>query len=164
MVEQRIAAVLGGFNHTPVLSTSQRESVGATDPAAEQLLDGAGHLPGIVLGGLAKGDLLLGSRLADARDGAVPAMKDGHVLGHRDLVGSLVQRLEVDVLGAAIGVAQLAARELKVGSRLDQRQDAPVQPGHSLGRGRGEPPRAPEVCSRVLPPVRTGEIDQLPSP
>ena len=38
-----------------------------------------------------------------------------------------VERLEVGVVGAAVGVAQLVARELEVGPHLDQRQHPALQ-------------------------------------
>ena len=37
---------------------------------------------------------------------AGPAVEDGGVLGHGDPLGGRVERVEVDVLGAAVGVAR----------------------------------------------------------
>ena len=105
MVQQRVAAVLGGFDHPPILLASERQPIGAGDPVAKQALHGASDLPGISLCVIVERHLLVRRGLADSGDGALPAVKHGDVLGDRDLVRRLVERLQVGVGGAAVGVA-----------------------------------------------------------
>ena len=92
---------------------------------------------------------------------AVPAVEDGDVLGHRDLVGGLVERFQVGVDGAAVGVAKLRARYVEVRSHLDEREHASLEPGHPVTRRRRHRARAAQVGRRVRPAVRSGEVDQL---
>jgi len=65
-----------------------------------------GDLPRIVLGRLPQREVLAGCGLRDAGPGAMPTVKNGDVLGDRDLMCCAVQRLAVRVLGAAVGGAQ----------------------------------------------------------
>jgi hypothetical protein len=73
----------------------------------EQALDRPGDGPGIGVGRLAQVHALVGRGLLNPRDRAVPAVEDADVLGDGDLVRGLVERLEVRVDGAAVGVAKL---------------------------------------------------------
>ena len=59
-------------------------------------------------------------------------MEDGDVLGVGDAAGGLVERVEVDVVGAALEVAQLGARDREVGAQLDQRQHAAAEGADAL--------------------------------
>ena len=59
MVEQRVAAVLGGLGHQPVLLAAEREPVRPGDPVAQQPLDGGGHLAGVQVGVLAELELVV---------------------------------------------------------------------------------------------------------
>ena len=88
-------------------------------------------------------------------------MKDGLVLGHGDLVGGVVERPEVGILGAAVDVAELGQLELEAGPHLNQRQHAPLHAGDPFAGGRFERDGAPEVGGRVLPAVRPREVDEL---
>jgi hypothetical protein len=69
-------------------------------------------------------------------------VEDGAVLCGGD-AGGFVERREVDVVGAAIGVAQLAARERERGTHLDHREDAAL-----LG---GTPSTGASASDRVRP-------------
>jgi hypothetical protein len=163
VVQQRVAAVFGGLDHAPVLLASQRQPVRAGDPAAQEPFHGAGHLPRVFVDNVAERRLLVGRRLADSGDRAVPAVKHGDVLGHCDLVRGLVELLEVRVISAAIGVAELGPRQLEVRAQLDQRQDTSLEPRDPLGWRRRQRPGAPEIRRRMLPAMRTGKVDQLAS-
>ena len=102
----------------------------------------------------------MGRGLFDAGHRAVPAVEHGLVLGHGDLMGRVVERPEVGVVGAPVGVAQLGPGKLEIGAHLNQRQHLPPQPGHAFagsGAGRGG---AAQVRGRVLPAVGSGEVDQ----
>ena len=44
MLEQRVAAALGGLHHLPVVLAAQGQPVRAADPAAKEPLDRAGDL------------------------------------------------------------------------------------------------------------------------
>ncbi len=99
--------------------------------------------------------------LGDTRDRTVPAVEDGDVLGHGDLMRGIVERLQVGVVGATVGVAQLGPRELEVGAQLDHRQDASLQSGDALARRCSSGPVRPRFVGRVLPTVRPGEVDEL---
>ena len=83
--------------------------------------------------------------LADTGDRAVPAVKHSDVLRHGELVCGPVERTQVAVVGAAIDVAQLLARELEVRAQLDQRQHPPLKPEDPVARRRGQRARAPEI-------------------
>ncbi len=90
--------------------------------------------------------------LGDAGDRAVPAVEHGDVLGDRDLVRGPVERLQVGVVGAAVGVAQLGARELEVRAHLDQRQHAALQAGHALAGARRAPSTRPRLVAEYSQP------------
>ena len=68
---------------------------------------------------------------------------------------------EVAVVGAAVGVAQLAAGDGEVRAQLDQRQHATAEPGDAAGRLGRDRLRPSQVRRRVLPAVRAREVDQL---
>ena len=53
-------------------------------------------------------------------------------------MGGLVEAREVDVRGAAVSVAQLAARHAEVRAQLDERQHAPLVRTDALDRTGGE--------------------------
>ena len=69
--------------------------------------------------------------------------------------------LEVDVLGAAVGVGELGARDGERRAQLDQRQHAALR-----GASTPSPATSPtllgaaEVRRRVLPAVRAAEVDE----
>jgi len=76
-------------------------------------------------------------------------------------MGRFVERVQVDVLRSPIGIAQLAARERERCAQLDHCQHAALH-GLEVGdRCVGERRRAAEVRRRMLPAVRSGEVDQL---
>jgi hypothetical protein len=81
-------------------------------------------------------------------------VEDRAVLGAGDAMGRRVERLELDVLGAAIAVAQLGAREREVSAQLDHGQHAALQRRHAVARRAAQLARAAEVRRRELPPAR----------
>ena len=74
---------------------------------------------------------------------------------------AVVERVQVDVVRAAVGVAQLAARDRERRAQLDDGQHAAQRGIEAAGRRGGELGRAAEVRRRVLPAVRPGEVDEL---
>ncbi len=65
--------------------------------------------------------------LGDSRDPrGRPAAEDGAVLGDRHRMRGLVELLEIDVLAAAIVIAELVELHREVGAELDQRQYLPL--------------------------------------
>ena len=79
----------------------------------------------------------------------------------RRFVGGHVEVGEVGVLGAAVGVAQLAARDRECRAQLDQRQHAALLGRDTPSTGASTRLDAAEVRGRVLPAVRAGEVDEL---
>ena len=61
-------------------------------------------------------------------------MEYGHVLRYCHLVGGIVERAEIRVVGAPVDVAELLPREFKVCSNLDKRQDLALKPDDPLAR------------------------------
>src|SRR6185437_2430482 len=104
VVEEGVAAVFGGFDDSSVLMASEREAVGALDAFAQEAFGGAGDVGWVVVGGVAQGCFVVRAGLGDAGDGVAEAVEDGDVLGQSDLVGCLVERSQVGVCGAAVGV------------------------------------------------------------
>src|SRR3954469_14912574 len=110
VLEHRVAAVLGRLDDLAVAAGPERESVRARDALAQHALGGARDGAGGLAGLITERDRLVRARLGDADDaGLLPAVEDGDVLGQRDVQRGLVERVEVDVLGAALGGAQLLA-------------------------------------------------------
>ena len=100
--------------------------------------------------------------LGDALDaGLWPGVEDGRVLGLDDSLRRGVQRVEVDVLGAAVARAQLRARHREARAQLDQRQHDPTVGFHAFlladvraaPRARGSSPTAPSRAARRSPPA-----------
>ena len=160
MLEQRVAAVLGALGHALVLLAAESQAVRTADAVVQQTLDRGRDRARVLVRRLAERDRRVGRRLLDAGHRAVPAVEHRLVLGHGDLVGGPVERLEVGVLRAAVGVAQLRPRELEVGSDLDQRKHPPLDTAHALARSGGERRGPAQVRGRVLPAVRSREVDQ----
>ena len=108
MVEQRVAAVLGSSPaRARAPSGPSASPYGPVDAGREQALDGLGDVARVALAVVAERDRLVRRRLGDAGDaGRRPAVEDRGVLGDGDAVRGLVERVEVDVLGAAVGVAR----------------------------------------------------------
>ena len=162
VVEQRVAAVLGGFHDARVVLAPERQPVGPGDAVAQQQLDGARDAARVVVEGLAAHDRLVRRARRDALDaGLRPGVEDGRVLGVDDALRRGVQRREVDVLGAAIARAQLLARDLEARAQLDQRQhhaavglDAFQLARRSRARrARGSSPTAPSRAARRSRPA-----------
>ena len=79
-----------------------------------------------------------------------------------DLAGGLVERVEVDVVGAAVGVVAARSGRSRTGARSSTSGQDPPLPGGDAVAGRlGELLGAAEVRRRVLPAVGAGEVDQL---
>ena len=74
----------------------------------------------------------------------------------------MVEGVEVDVLRAAVGGAQLGARDREGRARLDEGQDAAAQPDDAVARRLGDRLDPAEVRRRVLPAPRAGEVDEPP--
>ena len=110
---------------------------------------------------LAERDRGVRAGLGDATDAGVgPAVEDGDVLGVGDPLGGLVQRVEVDVVGAALEVVELgAARRVNAAAQLDHRQHAPAHRADVLEVVQRAD--AAEVGGAVVPPVRAAEVDDL---
>ena len=162
VVQERVAAVLGGLDHPHVLVGAERQAVGALHPALRgsprpRRRPSAGSRRPIVPSG--SGCERRG--LGDAGDpGLLPAVEDGDVLADRDLLGGAVERLEVDVDGAAVAVAQLRAGDVKSArsstSGSTRRRSALTPPP----RRRLDRLDPAQVGGRVLPAVRADEVDQ----
>ena len=161
MLEQRVAAVLGGLDDSLVLVSAEREPVGAADPVVQQPLDRGRHGSRIEVGLRAERQRLVGRRLGDPAHRLLPPVEHGLVLGDGHLVGGLVQRFEVGVLRTAVEVAELGQRELEGRPELDERKHLSPGAGHPIAGSRIERFDAPEVRGRVLPAVRTREVDEL---
>src|SRR6185312_2489132 len=162
VLEQGVAAVLGGRRNTKKHLVAEGQRVGAADAVAQKLLDGAGHRAWVADRLAAELQALVRRGVGDAGDrGLAPAVEDCAVLGHRDLVGGAVQRLQVRIGGAAVIVAQLGATDRELGADLDHGQDLALQGGHALARRLGHSLDASQVGGRVLPAVRAGEVHEL---
>ena len=72
-------------------------------------------------------------------------MEDNPVLGHRDPPNRLVERSEVGVLCAAVGVTQLVHPERERGTQLDESEHAALQRPDAVDRRIGEPLRPAQV-------------------
>jgi hypothetical protein len=99
--------------------------------------------------------------LRNPDDGAFPTVKNGRVFGNCYLVRGGIQRPEIRVVGAAIGVTQLSPRHREVSAHLDQRQHSALQPRYALQGRRSQWADAPQVRRRLLPAQWTGEVDNL---
>ena len=93
--------------------------------------------------------------------GLGPAVEDGLVLGHGHVARGLVERGEVDVLGAAVAGAQLLARDRERRAHLGERagrggagRSTPSHGASAIGSVR---PRFVAECSQ---PLRAGEVDE----
>src|SRR4029079_5322437 len=87
--------------------------------------------------------------------------EDRGVLGQRDAPRGLVERVEVDVVGALVDELELRAGEAEPRALLAEREAAPagrIDVGDRRGRQRLG---APEVRRRAVPAVRAGEVDEL---
>ena len=85
---------------------------------------------------------------------ALPAVEHRGVLGDGEPARGIVERGEVDILGAAVAVGQLRPRHRERRAELHQRQDTALG-GVQPAAGRlGDPVDAAEVGGRVLPAVR----------
>ena len=142
-------------------SRADGQPVGSVDPGLAERVHRLGHRVGVLRHVLAVHDRRMRGALGDALDPAGPvAVEDRHVLPDGDLAHRLVQLVEIDVDGAAVGVVQLHPRDLELGPELDQGQDPPLGRRHTLGRSRdgGDPA---QVGGRMRPAVRPVEVDQL---
>ncbi len=74
----------------------------------------------------------------------------------------MVEGVEVDVLGAAVGGAQLGARDREGRARLDEGQDAATLPDDAVAGRVGDRLDPAEGRRRVLPAPRAGEVDEPP--
>ena len=161
VVEQRVAAVLGRLEHARVRLGTEREAVGAVDAGAQQRLDGPGDVARIARRSPRRARSGRAARPPRSPRCPRPPSR-GRPRGSRPRrsVGGLVERVEVDVVGAAVGVAQLGresangARSSTSGSTRRCAASTPP-PGASATR------RAAEVRGGVLPAVRAGEVDEL---
>ena len=161
VVEQRVAAVLGGLDHPRVLGGAEREPVGAFDAHLPQSLDRAGDRAWVFLSAAAERFRFDRRGVGDPGDaGLRPTVEDGDVLGDRDPLRRLVEPLEVGVEGAPVVVGQLGARDRELGSQLDQGQDPAPRGADPVGGRRVDLVAAAEVGGGVLPAVRPGEVDQ----
>jgi hypothetical protein len=71
-------------------------------------------------------------------------MEDHAVLGAREAICRFVERGQVDILRAAVGVAELGARQREGGAQLDDRENLALQRPHAVARRSGERGRATE--------------------
>src|SRR5262249_1412216 len=121
VLQERVAAMFGGLDHEPVLLAPGGEAARPPAAALQQRPAGAGHDSGIPIGGPAERHRVVRRCLGDSLQCSFPAAKDGGVLRRRDLIGGVVERAEIGVVGAAVRVTQLLARDGEVGSKLDER-------------------------------------------
>src|SRR6185437_13683146 len=70
------------------------------------------------------------------------------------------ERTPVAVVGAAVRVAQLTAREREVHPQLDERQHAAAKRRDATDRAAVQAVDTTEVRRRVLPAMRPGEVDE----
>ena len=112
MVEERVAAVLGRLDHARVLVRAEREPVRAGDAGPEQRLDRLGDVAGV---GVTSSPRATAGCVQASAMPRIPASaqpwKTATFSAPRDPPGGLVERVEVDVVGAALEVAQLGARD-----------------------------------------------------
>ncbi len=160
MLEQRVAAALRRRRDEAVGIGPERHPIRAGDAVAQQQLDRTSDERRVAVGVAAERPTIEGY-LGDARDDGVVAVEDGGAFGDRDLMRGAIERLEVDVVRAAVGVAQLVARQREVGAQFDQRQDAALQGGHAVGGAGAQRLGPAEIGRRVLPAQRSREVDEL---
>ena len=107
--EQRVAAVLGRFDDRGVDLRRDRETVRSADPGLAQDVDRARDLGGVPVGVALERDRIVRPDLDEPVDAGVGiAVEDGTVLGARQYRRRLVERRQVEVAGAAVGVLELA--------------------------------------------------------
>ncbi|HSS11553.1 MAG TPA: hypothetical protein VLL25_16830 [Acidimicrobiales bacterium] len=104
----------------------------------------------------------MGRNLADPSNGAGPvAPEHGGVLRQRNALGRVVEFIQVEIGGTSVSVVKLRPADAELGAQLDQRQDLSL-PAADTGSGGIDRCAAAHGCRRVLPTVRTGEVNQLP--
>ena len=93
MVEEQVAAVLGGLDDARVASRPSARPNGPSMPLAQQQLDRLRDLARVRVAVVAERDGAVRRRRGDAGDpGLRPAVEDGRVLGHGDAARGLVER------------------------------------------------------------------------
>ena len=108
MLQQGITPVLAGLENVGVDLGAEREAIRPIDSRCAKGVDGLRDVGRVALAILTECDLIVGRGFKDAADsGGGPAMEDGGVLGAGDLLGSLIELVQVDVLCAAISVIEL---------------------------------------------------------
>ena len=95
-----------------------------------------------------------------ADPGGGEALEDDQVLGHRDPRGGGVERVEVDIGGAAVEVAQLVAGHRERSSQLDELEHAALAGLDALDGLALEVADAAEAGGGMLPAGRAGEVDE----
>ena len=104
--------MLAGLQHPGVGLGTKGEAVGPFDPRREQGLNCLGDVARVAIAVLAELDRVVRRDLDDAGyPGRFPTVEDGGVLGHSNVVGGLVEWLEIGILGAALGIGQLRASD-----------------------------------------------------
>ena len=131
-------------------------------PAREQQLDGLGDVARIALAVVAERDRIVRRGLGDAlMPAASQPWKTARVLGGREPCAAASSVVEVDVLGAAVGVGELRARDGERRAQLDERQHAALR-GRRRPRGastaRSTRPRFVAECSQPCGPVKSTSL------
>ena len=91
----------------------------------------------------------------------LPSVEHGDVPGDRDAVRGKIERVQIRVGGAAVGIAQLLEGDLEIRARLDERQHAPfraVTPSPAADASGLVRPRLVAECDQPFGPEKSTSL------